>query len=89
MSTVLRVVRDEGLLLEACYQRERRRLAAERKGRCSASRRPARSRWSIYRCAFRGFGIKPGADQIEIASGNTLARTLVIPNSAHPAAKRK
>ena len=31
MSTVLRVLRDEGLLLEASYQRERRRLAAERK----------------------------------------------------------
>jgi len=31
MSTVLRVLRDEGLLLEASYQRERRRLAAESK----------------------------------------------------------
>src|SRR5687768_5286078 len=31
MSTVLRILRDEGLLLEASYQRERRRLAAERK----------------------------------------------------------
>src|SRR5215207_2859393 len=31
MSTVLRVLRDEGLLLEASYQRERRRVAAERK----------------------------------------------------------
>ena len=31
MSTVLRILRDEGLLLEASYQRERRRLAQERK----------------------------------------------------------
>ena len=31
MSTVLRVLRDEGLLLEASSQRQRRRLAAERK----------------------------------------------------------
>jgi hypothetical protein len=33
MSTALRVLRDEGLLLEASYQRERR-LAAERKAAC-------------------------------------------------------
>src|SRR5688572_20959754 len=31
MSTMLRILRNEGLLLEASYQRERRRLAAERK----------------------------------------------------------
>jgi putative transposase len=30
-ATVLRLLRDEGLLLEANYQRERRQLAARRK----------------------------------------------------------
>ena len=34
-ATVLRLLRDEGLLLEANYQRERRRLAASPPGLCA------------------------------------------------------
>jgi putative transposase len=41
MSTVLRILRDEGLLLQTSYQRDRRRLAAERKAAfCDPPTRP-------------------------------------------------
>src|SRR5215203_2408282 len=41
MSTVLRILRDEGLLLQISYQRDRRRLAAERKAAfCDPPTRP-------------------------------------------------
>ena len=43
-ATVFRLLRDEGLLLEANYQRERRQLAARRKAATAGEARPAVSR---------------------------------------------
>ena len=46
-ATVLRLLREEGLLLEASYQRERRHLAAQRKAAFAVEPTGANQVWQL------------------------------------------
>jgi putative transposase len=76
MSTVLRVLRDEGLLLEASYQRERRRLAEERK---AAFCDPPTGPNQVWQFDFSEYETAPGGPPGSRTTGRSMSSVGIGP----------